>query len=190
MTSTPPCLFLPRWTVHLLVVCLITAIHAINIHESDGLVTKTKLQASTSYGSIESSALHASDAVSQARRSPLQTIAIVIGSMLVASGVGFQCFLDRWVVRNTLRFNRQGQDQDRQLEATLFDFLVVGDWGGADVSNGIHRMKIANVMEQWAEKSGSEVVLSVGDNFYAGGRFDYDGVISKDDPKFHEIWER
>lgn len=67
------------------------------------------------------------------------------------------------------------------------DFLVIGDWGNqADITDV---QNVANVMDTWASNSNSNFVNSLGSNFYEGGTFDYEGVLSTDDPKFDTLWK-
>ncbi|KAJ3245681.1 Tartrate-resistant acid phosphatase type 5 [Chytriomyces hyalinus] len=65
-------------------------------------------------------------------------------------------------------------------------FLVVGDWGNeADVTD---MRGVARAMNDWASEHKSNAVISLGDNFYKGGSYDYEGVLSKDDKKFTSLW--
>ncbi|KAI8617148.1 Metallo-dependent phosphatase-like protein [Chytriomyces sp. MP71] len=43
-------------------------------------------------------------------------------------------------------------------------------------------------MEQWASEHQSSGIISLGDNFYLGGSFDYEGVLNATDPKFNRLW--
>ncbi|KAJ3278645.1 Tartrate-resistant acid phosphatase type 5 [Borealophlyctis nickersoniae] len=66
------------------------------------------------------------------------------------------------------------------------DFLLIGDWGSpADKSD---QYNVAQVMEKWAVEERSQLVISLGDNFYVGGNFSYDGVQNATDPKFNVLW--
>ncbi|KAJ3159500.1 hypothetical protein HK101_001051 [Irineochytrium annulatum] len=73
----------------------------------------------------------------------------------------------------------------RRFEDGL-DFLVIGDWGNQDNEDGMDM--VATEMANIAARDGSELVISLGDNFYKGGEFSYEGVKSSKDAKFNELW--
>ena len=64
-------------------------------------------------------------------------------------------------------------------------FLVVGDWGGIDISPYYTpaQQHIARQMGNTAEEVGAKFTVSVGDNFYT------QGVQDVDDPRFKETFE-
>ncbi|KAJ3067883.1 Tartrate-resistant acid phosphatase type 5 [Podochytrium sp. JEL0797] len=67
----------------------------------------------------------------------------------------------------------------------FFDALIVGDWGLLSADQG----NVAAAMNQWAQASSSEAIISVGDNFYKGAAsLAYDGVQSANDVKFQSVW--
>ncbi|KAJ3251823.1 Tartrate-resistant acid phosphatase type 5 [Chytriomyces hyalinus] len=66
------------------------------------------------------------------------------------------------------------------------DLLLLGDWGNqADYSD---MQNVASTMDTWAEKFNSSAIVSLGDNFYLGGIYNYDGVKSTKDVKFTDLW--
>ncbi|KAJ3014196.1 UNVERIFIED_CONTAM: Tartrate-resistant acid phosphatase type 5 [Siphonaria sp. JEL0065] len=66
--------------------------------------------------------------------------------------------------------------------------LLIGDWGNQlDLSDEIN---IATTMNSWAEEHKSTCVISLGDNFYKGGNYSYDGLNSPEDAKFHALWSQ
>ncbi|KAJ3074333.1 Tartrate-resistant acid phosphatase type 5 [Podochytrium sp. JEL0797] len=65
-------------------------------------------------------------------------------------------------------------------------FLIIGDWGNQMDLTG--EDTVATTMNSWAEKRNTTAVISLGDNFYKGGIYDYDGVESEEDPKFAGLW--
>ncbi|KAJ3068276.1 Tartrate-resistant acid phosphatase type 5 [Podochytrium sp. JEL0797] len=66
----------------------------------------------------------------------------------------------------------------------FFDALIIGDWGLRSGNQSL----VASAMNQWAQASSSEAVISVGDNFYLEGALAYDGVQSANDDKFKSVW--
>ncbi|KAG9288457.1 hypothetical protein G9A89_015663 [Geosiphon pyriformis] len=76
-------------------------------------------------------------------------------------------------------------------EDESLDFLVVGDWGDLGLKgdkNGELQRLVANAMEKYADKYNSKFIINVGDNFYEGGVYDYQGVKSVEDEKWKTIW--
>ncbi|KAJ3203814.1 Tartrate-resistant acid phosphatase type 5 [Entophlyctis luteolus] len=67
------------------------------------------------------------------------------------------------------------------------DLLVLGDWGNQ--GNIGNMMKVAASMDVWAASNGSSAVMALGDNFYKGGIYNYEGVQSTNDPKFTTLWQ-
>ena len=67
----------------------------------------------------------------------------------------------------------------------LLSFLVIGDWG----YNGTSQLRVANAMKSLASSNQTDFIVSVGDNFYYGGGYNYDGVLSAQDDKFRYTWE-
>ncbi|KAJ3164407.1 Tartrate-resistant acid phosphatase type 5 [Irineochytrium annulatum] len=73
------------------------------------------------------------------------------------------------------------------FSAKGIDFLIIGDWGNqADITD---MQNTANYMDKWASANKSDVIMVLGDNFYQGGNFSYEGVQSVDDPKYKVLWE-
>ncbi|KAJ3293491.1 hypothetical protein HDU79_000283 [Rhizoclosmatium sp. JEL0117] len=69
---------------------------------------------------------------------------------------------------------------------SYLSLLLIGDWGNQiDLSDEVN---VATTMNSWAEKHSTSAVISLGDNFYKGGDYDYDGLSSPDDDKFHALW--
>lgn len=68
----------------------------------------------------------------------------------------------------------------------LLNFLVIGDWG----FNSSDQTAVANAMKRIAASNQTDFIISVGDNFYFGGGYNYDGVISVNDDKFINNWEK
>ncbi|CAG8610143.1 11600_t:CDS:2 [Ambispora gerdemannii] len=65
------------------------------------------------------------------------------------------------------------------------DFSVIGDWGFP----GDNQTQTANAMRIYAERFNSKFIVNVGDSFYIGGIYTYDGVSNASDPKFNTIWK-
>ncbi|KAJ3121055.1 Tartrate-resistant acid phosphatase type 5 [Physocladia obscura] len=72
------------------------------------------------------------------------------------------------------------------ISAETAGFLLIGDWG--DDQNIEHVKKVADAMNIQATARNSSAVIALGDNFYAGGRYDYEGVKAIDDVKFETLW--
>jgi acid phosphatase len=69
----------------------------------------------------------------------------------------------------------------------IFNFLVIGDWG----FNSSDQTAVANAMKTVASSNQTDFVVSVGDNYYFnGGGYNYDGVLSVNDDKFTDMWEK
>ncbi|KAJ3190771.1 hypothetical protein HK101_008369 [Irineochytrium annulatum] len=66
------------------------------------------------------------------------------------------------------------------------NFMILGDWGNQD--DITDQQGVADSMRSRAKTYNSDLVISVGDNFYAGGDYSYDGVQSDDDDKFTTLW--
>jgi hypothetical protein len=76
------------------------------------------------------------------------------------------------------------------------DFLVIGSWGNdADYTDMVN---VATQMNTWASNNNSKFVIALGNNFFKGGRYSYDGVesinglpmsTSANDPKFTTLWK-
>ncbi|KAJ1547357.1 hypothetical protein HK405_006063 [Cladochytrium tenue] len=66
------------------------------------------------------------------------------------------------------------------------DFLIIGDWG--QQKDYTDMVGVAKVMDKWADWYDSKLVVSLGDNFYLGGNYTYDGVLSVNDTKFDTLW--
>ncbi|KAI9351401.1 Metallo-dependent phosphatase-like protein, partial [Obelidium mucronatum] len=68
------------------------------------------------------------------------------------------------------------------------DALIIGDWG--NFGNLDNQKAVAAVMDTWAGVQQSQVVLSLGDNFYStpNSSYNYEGVKSADDKKFKDLW--
>ncbi|KAJ3014195.1 UNVERIFIED_CONTAM: hypothetical protein HDU68_000385 [Siphonaria sp. JEL0065] len=69
----------------------------------------------------------------------------------------------------------------------FLSLLVIGDWGAQQ--DIVDEDSVAKAMDSWANKMGSMAVISLGDNYYKGGSYDYEGVESVDDPKFNTLWK-
>jgi len=67
-----------------------------------------------------------------------------------------------------------------RAQAAALAFLAVGDWGR---EGGRSQSAVAQAMAQAARETGSQFVLSVGDNFYPGG------VTSSRDPQWRTSFE-
>ncbi|KAI9353491.1 Metallo-dependent phosphatase-like protein, partial [Obelidium mucronatum] len=65
--------------------------------------------------------------------------------------------------------------------------LALGDWGAQ--LNLVDEESVAKTMDKWAQEMGTTAVISLGDNYYKGGIYNYDGVQSADDPKFNTLWK-
>ncbi|CAG8517156.1 3990_t:CDS:2 [Ambispora leptoticha] len=65
------------------------------------------------------------------------------------------------------------------------DFSVLGDWGFP----GQNQTKVANALKVTTERFNSKFIINVGDSFYVGGPYTYDGVSNSSDPKFNTIWK-
>ncbi|CAG8566337.1 8622_t:CDS:2, partial [Paraglomus occultum] len=71
------------------------------------------------------------------------------------------------------------------------DFLIIGDWGmnGQDpTTHKFLQQSVAEAMEVCADEHDSKFIVNVGDNFYKGGKYDYQGVQTVDDEKWNTIW--
>lgn len=69
----------------------------------------------------------------------------------------------------------------------LLNFLVIGDWG----FNSSDQISVANAMKSVASSNKTDFIISTGDNFYFnGGGYNYDGVLSVNDDKFTDMWEK
>jgi tartrate-resistant acid phosphatase type 5 len=69
----------------------------------------------------------------------------------------------------------------------FLNFLVIGDWG----YNSSDQTSVANAMKTVASANKTDFIVSVGDNFYFnGGGYNYDGVLSRNDDKFTDLWEK
>jgi hypothetical protein len=67
------------------------------------------------------------------------------------------------------------------------DFLIIGSWGNQqDFSDMVN---VATEMNTWASNNHSKFVLSVGSNFFLGGSYSYEGVLSPTDDKFTTLWK-
>ncbi|KAJ3164408.1 hypothetical protein HK101_000435 [Irineochytrium annulatum] len=100
------------------------------------------------------------------------------------------------LVKNPTDFSQKGLDfliigdckYERVSLATIlhFDALVRSGGNQADITD---MQNTANYMDKWAKDKKSDVVMVLGDNFYQGGNFSYEGVQSVDDPKYKVLWE-
>ncbi|KAJ3101068.1 Tartrate-resistant acid phosphatase type 5 [Physocladia obscura] len=73
------------------------------------------------------------------------------------------------------------------VKVDSLDLLILGDWGNQ--ANYPNMLNVASAMDIWAATYNSTAVLALGDNFYKGGNYSYDGVQSVDDPKFTTLWK-
>ncbi|KAI8617465.1 Metallo-dependent phosphatase-like protein [Chytriomyces sp. MP71] len=70
--------------------------------------------------------------------------------------------------------------------AAANEFLIIGDWGNdKDYKDMVN---VGAVMNAWAAQYNPHAVISLGDNFYQGGEYTYEGVNSTVDPKFTKLW--
>ncbi len=69
------------------------------------------------------------------------------------------------------------------------DFLVLGDWGYTNSSLQDGQKKVAAAMQEFSQKTIlPDFIVAVGDNFYYGGDYNYDGIMSVIDDKWEDMW--
>ncbi|CAG8646558.1 8664_t:CDS:2, partial [Ambispora leptoticha] len=68
----------------------------------------------------------------------------------------------------------------------ILDFSVIGDWGFP----GENQTQTSNAMSVYADRFDTKFIINVGDSFYVGGIYTYDGVSNASDPKFNTIWKK
>ncbi|KAJ3212417.1 Tartrate-resistant acid phosphatase type 5 [Entophlyctis luteolus] len=71
--------------------------------------------------------------------------------------------------------------------AVPLSFLLIGDWGQPDNTQNV--TGVAESLARVGKSTNATAVISVGDNFYKGGSYDYDGIVSPDDSKFTNLWK-
>ncbi|KAI9338294.1 Metallo-dependent phosphatase-like protein [Zopfochytrium polystomum] len=81
--------------------------------------------------------------------------------------------------------NRTGASRIEQFGQKM-DFLIIGDWG--QQKDFTDMVGVAKYMDKWAAYYDSKLVVSLGDNFYKGGNYSYDGVLAVNDTKFDTLW--